>query len=41
MPELLNWQKKKLPEGNRVEENFYATKYMMKPPGLGPRIPRN
>ena len=31
----IEWARSILPEGNRLKENFYATKSMMKPLGLG------
>jgi hypothetical protein len=35
MTKLLNGREAFLPEGNRLKENFYAAKSMMKPFGLG------
>ena len=32
---IIEWARSILPEGNRLKENFYATKSMMKPLGLG------
>jgi len=32
---IIEWARSILPEGNRLEENFYATKSMMKPLSLG------
>jgi len=32
---IIEWEKSILPEGNRLKENLYATKSMMKPLGLG------
>jgi hypothetical protein len=32
---IIEWARSILPEGNRLKENFYAAKSMMKPPGLG------
>ena len=32
---IIEWAKNILPEGNRLKENFYAAKSMMKPLGLG------
>jgi len=32
---IIEWERSILPGGNRLEENFYATKFMMKPLGLG------
>jgi hypothetical protein len=32
---IIEWARSSLPEGNRLKENFYATKSMMKPLGLG------
>jgi len=42
MTKLLNGREAFLPEGNRLKENFYAAKSMMKPFGLGykPRTDR-
>jgi hypothetical protein len=31
----MEWARSILPEGNRLKENFYAAKSMMKPLGLG------
>jgi hypothetical protein len=31
----IEWTRSILPEGNRLTENFYAAKSMMKPPDLG------
>jgi len=35
MTKLLNGREAFLPEGNRLKENLYAAKSMMKPFGLG------
>jgi len=32
---IIEWTRSILPEGNRLKENFYAAKFMMKPLGLG------
>jgi len=32
---IIEWARSILPKGNRLKENFYAAKYMMKPLGLG------
>jgi hypothetical protein len=32
---IIEWARNILPEGNRMKENFYAAKSMMKPLGLG------
>jgi len=32
---IIEWARSILPEGNRLKENFYAAKSMMKPLGLG------
>ena len=32
---IIDWARSILPEGNRLKENFYAAKSMMKPLGLG------
>ena len=32
---IIEWARSVLPEGNRLKENFYAAKSMMKPLGLG------
>jgi hypothetical protein len=32
---IIEWERSILPEGNRLKENFYAAKSMMKPLGLG------
>jgi hypothetical protein len=32
---IIEWARSILPEGNRLKENFYAVKSMMKPLGLG------
>jgi hypothetical protein len=32
---IIEWARSILLEGNKLKENFYATKYMMKPLGLG------
>jgi hypothetical protein len=32
---IIEWARSILPKGNRLKENFYATKSMMKPLGLG------
>jgi hypothetical protein len=32
---IIEWTRNILPEGNRLKENFYAAKSMMKPLGLG------
>ena len=32
---IIEWARSILPEGNRLKENFYATKSMMKPLSLG------
>jgi len=32
---IIEWTRSILPEGNRLKENFYAAKSMMKPLGLG------
>jgi hypothetical protein len=32
---IIEWTRTILPEGNRLKENFYAAKSMMKPLGLG------
>jgi hypothetical protein len=32
---IIEWTRSILPEGNKLKENFYATKSMMKPLGLG------
>jgi hypothetical protein len=32
---IVEWEKNILPKGNRLKENFYAAKFMMKPFGLG------
>jgi len=32
---ILKWMKNMLHEGNSLEDNFYAVKFMMKPLGLG------
>jgi hypothetical protein len=32
---IIEWVRSILPEGNRLKENFYATKSMMKPLGFG------
>jgi hypothetical protein len=32
---IIEWTRIILPEGNRLKENFYAAKSMMKPLGLG------
>jgi hypothetical protein len=32
---IIKWEKNILSEGNRLKENFYAVKSMMKPFGLG------
>jgi hypothetical protein len=32
---IIEWLRSILPEGNRLKENFYAAKSMMKPIGLG------
>jgi len=32
---IIEWVRSILPEGNRLKENFYTTKSMMKPLGLG------
>jgi hypothetical protein len=32
---IIEWTRSILPEGNRLKENFYAVKSMMKPLGLG------
>jgi hypothetical protein len=32
---IIEWARSILPEGNRLKENFYAAKSMMKPFGLG------
>jgi hypothetical protein len=32
---IIEWARSILLEGNRLKENFYATKSMMKPLGLG------
>ena len=32
---IIEWTRSILPEGNKLKENFYATKSMMKPLGFG------
>jgi hypothetical protein len=32
---IVEWARSILPEGNRLKENFYPAKSMMKPLGLG------
>jgi endo-1,4-beta-D-glucanase Y len=32
---IIEWTRNILPEGNRLKENLYAAKSMMKPLGLG------
>jgi len=32
---IIEWARSILPEGNRLKENFYAAKSIMKPLGLG------
>jgi hypothetical protein len=32
---IIEWMRSILPEGNKLKENFYAVKSMMKPLGLG------
>jgi hypothetical protein len=32
---IIEWARNILPKGNRLKENFYAAKSMMKPLGLG------
>jgi hypothetical protein len=32
---IVEWTRSILPEGNRLKENFYVAKSMMKPLGLG------
>jgi hypothetical protein len=32
---IIEWARNILPEGNKLKENFYAAKSMMKPFGLG------
>jgi uncharacterized protein (DUF1501 family) len=32
---MLKWKKRMLPEGNRLKDDFYTVKPMMKPLGLG------
>jgi hypothetical protein len=32
---IIEWARSILPEGNRLKENFYVAKFMMKPLGLG------
>jgi hypothetical protein len=32
---IIEWARNILPEGNRLKENFYSAKSMMKPLGLG------
>ena len=31
---IIEWAKSILPEGNRLKENFYVARFMMKPLGL-------
>jgi hypothetical protein len=32
---IIEWARSVLPEGNKLKENFYVAKSMMKPLGLG------
>jgi hypothetical protein len=32
---IIEWERSILPEGNKLKENFYTAKSMMKPLGLG------
>jgi hypothetical protein len=32
---IIEWARNILPEGNKLKENFYAAKSMLKPPGPG------